>query len=159
VWAAPQPQLRRAHQEAVRALARLGDERAVPSELAALDSGIDDWRAVQVAGTLPKAANQELVPRLCDRLRRVDLARQRAEMSARPTLSALAALGDQAALPVITETLQAAVRHEQRQTTYSALETLRAFGPAAATRKRSCRCCMACSKTASPSGSATRPTC
>jgi hypothetical protein len=58
VWAAPQPQLRRAHQEAVRALASLGDERAVPSVLAALDSGVDDWRAVQVAGTLPKSATR-----------------------------------------------------------------------------------------------------
>ncbi|MGN9838314.1 hypothetical protein ACTMTI_09370 [Nonomuraea sp. H19] len=131
VWAAPQPQLRRAHQEAVRALARLGDVRAVPSVLAALDSGVDDWRAVQVTGALPEAADQ-LVPRLCDHLRRVDHAQQWLEMSAGPLLSALAALGDQAALPLITDTLVAAVRHQQWPTTCSALEALAAFGPAAA---------------------------
>ena len=132
VWVAPQPQLRRAYQEAVQALARLGDGRAVPSVLAALDSGVDAWRAVQVAGTLPKSASQELVPRLCDHLRRVDLARQWADMSARPMLSALAALGDRAALPMITETLQAAVRHEQWQIACPALKALAAFGSAAA---------------------------
>ena len=132
VWAAPQPQLRRAHQEAALALARLGDERAVPSVLAALDSGVDDWRAVQVAGILPKSATQQLVPRLCDYLRRADLAPLWAHMSAGPALSALAALGDQAALPVITEILAAAVRHEQPQVTRSALQALGAFGSAAA---------------------------
>ena len=131
VWAAPQPQLRRAHQEAVRALARLGDARAVPSLLTALDSGVDGWRAVEVAGSLPAAADQ-LVPRLCDQLNRCDLAQRWAEMTARPLLSALAALADPAALPVVTETLAAAVRHGQREITTSALRTLRSFGPAAA---------------------------
>ncbi|MGI8333613.1 HEAT repeat domain-containing protein [Actinomadura scrupuli] len=131
VWAAPQPHLRRAHQKAVRGLARLGDARAVPSLLTALDSGVDDWRAVQVAGTLPEAADR-LVPRLCDHLRRVDLAQQRFEMSARSMLSALAALGDQAALPLIADTLAAAVRHQQWDITCSALEALKVFGSAAA---------------------------
>jgi hypothetical protein len=132
VWAAPQEQLRRAHQLAVRALARLGDGRAVPSVLAALDSGVDAWGAVQVAGTLPKSASQELVPRLCDYLGRVDLARHWAEMKARPALSALAALGDQAALPVITETLTTAVGHQQWQASCNALAALGAFGSVAA---------------------------
>jgi hypothetical protein len=131
VWAAPQPQLRRAHQEAVLALARLGDERAVPSVLAALDSGADDWRAVQAAGTLPKSASQELVPRLCDYLRRVDLVPHGSHMIAGPALSALAALGDRAALPGITGSLAAAVRHEQSQVAVGALAALGAFGPAA----------------------------
>ena len=132
VWAAPQLHLRKAHQLAVRALARLGDGRAVPSVLAALDSGVDAWGAVQVAGTLPKSASKELVPRLCDYLGRVDLARHWAEMKARPALSALAALGDQAALPVITETLTTAVRHQQWQAACHALAALGAFGSAAA---------------------------
>jgi hypothetical protein len=132
VWAAPQPQLRRAHQEAVRALARLGDERAVPSALAALDSGVDAWRAVEVADTLPKSVSQELVPPLCDYLRRVDLAPQGAQMSAGPALSALAALGDQAALPVMIETLATAVRHRQWGVARPALAALGAFGSAAA---------------------------
>lgn len=131
VWAAPQPQLRRAHQEAVRALARLGDRRAVPSLLAPLDTGVDDWRAVQVAGALPQAAGQ-LVPRLCDHLRRIDLAEQGAYLGAGAALSALTALGDQAALPVITESLTAGVSHEQPQVTCSALRALGEFGPAAA---------------------------
>jgi hypothetical protein len=131
VWAAPQPQLRRAHQEAVRALARLGDGRAVPSVLVALDSGVDDWRAVQVAGALPQAARQ-LVPRLCDHLRRIDLADEGSCLNASGMLSALAALGDQTALPVISEALTAAVAHGQSRVICSALKALAAFGPESA---------------------------
>jgi hypothetical protein len=131
VWAAPQRQIRRAHQEAVRTLARLGDARAVPSVLVALDSGVDAWRAIEVAGTLPEAADL-LVPRLCDHLRRVDLAQQSAELSADSLLSGLAALRDQAAVLVIAESLAAAVRYEQWPITRSALKALRAFGSAAA---------------------------
>ncbi|MET8637348.1 HEAT repeat domain-containing protein [Streptomyces sp. NPDC004680] len=131
VWAAPTTQLRRSHQDAVRALARLGDARALPSLLTALDSDVDAWRAIQVAGHLPQAADQ-LVPRLCDHLRRIDLSRQWTEMSANSILSALAMLGDPVALPVMVDTLGAAVRHEQNGVTGSALEALSAFGPAAA---------------------------
>ncbi|MEU2264673.1 HEAT repeat domain-containing protein [Streptomyces sp. NPDC019645] len=131
VWAAPQARLRRSHQEAVRALARLGDARAVPSLLAALDGDVDAWRAVQVAGHLVRAAD-ELVPRLGDHLRRLDLSQQRTEMSANAILAALAALGDPAAVPAVVDTLGAAVRHEQHGVTQSALKALRAFGPAAA---------------------------
>ncbi|MBB5773707.1 HEAT repeat protein [Nonomuraea jabiensis] len=131
MWTAPQQQLRRAYQNAIRALARLSDVRAVPGLLAALDCGVDDWRAVAVVGAL-KEASQELVPRLCDHVRRMDHAQQRLEMSAGSLLSALAALGDQAALPAITDTLVTAVRHEQWSTTCSALKALAAFGPAAA---------------------------
>ncbi|MFH8978586.1 HEAT repeat domain-containing protein [Streptomyces sp. NPDC017890] len=53
VWGTPKPLLRRTHQEAVMALARLGDLRALPSLLTALDTGIDTWRAVQVCVLLP----------------------------------------------------------------------------------------------------------
>lgn len=130
VWAAPNTQLGRSHQEAVRALARLGDTRALPSLLAALDGDVDAWRAIQVAQHMPQAAGQ-LVPRLCDHLRRIDLSQQWTEMSANAILSALAALGAPAAIPVVVDTLSAAVRHEQHGVTRSALKALGAFGPAA----------------------------
>ncbi|MFG2481068.1 HEAT repeat domain-containing protein [Streptomyces fagopyri] len=131
VWAAPRARLRRSHQEAVRALTRLGDARALPSLLAALDSDVDAWRAIQVAGYLPQAADQ-LVPRLCDHLRRIGLSQQWTEASVNAILSALAALGDPAAVPVVVDTLGAAVRRDQDRVTRAALETLGTFGPAAA---------------------------
>ena len=148
VWTAADALLRRSHQEAVRALARQGDTRAVPSLLVALDSDADAWRAIQVAGHLPQAADQ-LVPRLCDHLRRVDVSEQWTEMSANAILTALAALTastapgdaalavvpgtlDAAAIAAVTETLDAAVRHGQHGITRSALKALRTFGPAAA---------------------------
>ncbi|HEX6683432.1 MAG TPA: hypothetical protein VF062_11580 [Candidatus Limnocylindrales bacterium] len=146
VWAAPQPPLRRAHQEAVRALARLGDTRAAPSVLAALDTGVETWRAIEVAGTLTQDAGR-LGPRLRDQLRRLDLAQQWVEMSASPILSALSALGDRDALPVIADTLREAVRHEQWQVTSSALQALAASGPAAAPFLESIRPLTAASET------------
>ncbi|UXY25086.1 HEAT repeat domain-containing protein (plasmid) [Streptomyces cynarae] len=138
VWAAPDVLLRRSHQEAVRALARLADARALPSLLAALDNVVDAWRAIQVAGHLLQAADQ-LVPRLCDHLRRIDLSQQQTEMSATAILSALATLGDPAALPVVVDTLGAAVRLEQDRVTRSALDALGAFGPAAASARETIR--------------------
>ncbi|WP_327188225.1 HEAT repeat domain-containing protein [Streptomyces sp. NBC_01334] len=138
VWAAPDALLRRSHQEAVRALARLGDARALPSLLAALDSDVDAWRAIQVTGYLPQAADQ-LTPRLCDHLRRIDLSQQWNEMSANAILAALTALGDPAAVPVVVDTLGAAVRHEQHGVTRSALKALGAFGPAATGAKGTIR--------------------
>jgi hypothetical protein len=99
--------------------------------LAGLDSGVDDWRAVQVVGALPQAARQ-LVPRLCDHLRRIDLADEGSCLNASGMLSALAALGDRAALPVITEALTAAVSHGQSPVICSALKALAAFGPESA---------------------------
>ncbi|MGW6739096.1 HEAT repeat domain-containing protein [Streptomyces sp. NPDC055013] len=131
VWAASQPQLRRAHQEAARALARIGDTHALPSLLAALDSKVDAWRAIQVAGHLPQAA-QQLVPRLEAHLRQIDLSQQWTEMSANAILAALAALGDTTAVPVVVDTLGAAMLHEQHSITRSALKALATFGPAAA---------------------------
>ncbi|RPE27146.1 hypothetical protein EDD90_10836 [Streptomyces sp. Ag109_O5-1] len=138
IWATPQALLRRSHQEAVRALARLGDARALPSLLAALDSDADAWRAIQVAGHLPQAAH-ELVPRLCDHLRRIDLSRRRTEMSASAILSALAVLGDPAAVVVVADMLGAAVRMGRHNITQSALKTLGGFGPAAAGAQDSIR--------------------
>lgn len=131
VWATSDPRVRRGHQEAVQALARLGDVRVLPSLLAALDGDVDAWRAVQVAGCLPQAADQ-MVPRLCDHLRRVDLSQQWTEMTANAILSALAKLADPAAVPVMMDALGAAMRYEQRSVIRSALKALRVFGPAAA---------------------------
>ena len=130
-WGASEPELRRAYQEAVRALAHFGDGRAVPILLAALDDDVDGWRAIDVAGSLGQAA-AEFVPRLCDHLRRVDLAGQWARMSAQPLLSALSGLGDAAAVPCVADVLAAAVRHEQNDVACAALTTLTAFGLAAA---------------------------
>jgi hypothetical protein len=130
VWAAPEARLRRSHQHAVRALARLGDARALPSLLSALDSDVDAWRAIQVAGHLPQAADQ-LVPRLCDHLRRLDLTQQWTQMSAGAILAALTTLGDAAAVAVVVDTLDVAVRCGQDRVAESALKALRAFGPAA----------------------------
>ncbi|WP_407109636.1 HEAT repeat domain-containing protein [Streptomyces sp. DSM 116494] len=129
VWAAAEVLLRGSHQEAVRALACLGDARVLPSLLTALDSDVDAWRAIQVSGHLPQAADR-LVPRLCDHLRRIDLSQQWNGMSANAVLTALAVLGDPAAASVVMDTLGAALRHERHGVTRSVLETLRAFGPA-----------------------------
>lgn len=131
VWAAAEPRLRRSHQEAVRALTRLGDLHALPSLMVALDSDVDAWRAIQVAGHLPQAAG-ELVPRLCDHLRRADLTKQHTEKSVNALLSALAALGAPAAAPAVVDTLTTAVRHEQHGVARAALNALKPFGPAAA---------------------------
>ncbi|MER5479434.1 HEAT repeat domain-containing protein [Streptomyces sp. NPDC002734] len=131
VWASERPQLRRAHQEAVRALARVGDDRALPDLLFALDSGVDAWRAVEVAGALPQSAGQ-LTPRLCDRLHGVDLSQEWVDMSVNALLSTLSRLGDPVAVPVIAETLAEAVRQEQGGVTRSAVRALAGFGTVAA---------------------------
>ncbi|MEV4139950.1 hypothetical protein AB0J72_48295 [Dactylosporangium sp. NPDC049742] len=129
-WTTPRPHLRRLYQKAVMAIARLGDVRALPSLLVALDSDVDAWLAVQVAGMLPQAADQ-LAPRLCDRLRRADLS-EKWQPSASGILSALAKLGNLTPLSLITETLAAAAERKNWDVVRSALEALRAFGPVAA---------------------------
>ncbi|MFJ9909093.1 HEAT repeat domain-containing protein [Streptomyces sp. NPDC101152] len=138
VWSAPDARLRKSHQAAVRALARLGDTRALPSLLAALDGGVDAWRAIQVARHLPQAAD-ELVPRLGHHLHRLDLAQEWTTMSVNAILSALAALDDPAAIEVVVDALDAADRHEQHGVTASALKALRAFGPAASDAQEAIR--------------------
>ncbi|MEU4083186.1 HEAT repeat domain-containing protein [Streptomyces aureus] len=131
VWAMPDPSVRRAHQQAVMALARLGDPRALPSLLVALDTGVDAWRAVQVAASLPAAAGQ-LVPRLCRELERFERSPEHADMGVSAVLSALGRLGDASAVPVIAETVTAAMRFVQWPTAAKALNALAAFGPAGA---------------------------
>jgi hypothetical protein len=132
VWATPKQLQRRAHQEAVVTLARLGDVRALPCLLTALDTGSDAWRAVQVAGHLRSAAD-ELVPRLSRFLAEGDFSKKQwPDTNAGALVSALAALGDPAAVPVLTDAVSAAVRHEQWRTAASALEALASFGTRAA---------------------------
>ncbi|MFC5184542.1 HEAT repeat domain-containing protein [Actinomadura harenae] len=127
VWAAPQWHLRWAHQEAVCALARRGDLRALPSLLVALDSGVDDWRAVEVAGCLPEGGDQ-LVPRLIPLLDQVTAAaRPHDRTSFYAMLSALAVFGDEAALPALIRALDTAMDGAA----HAVLRALGSFGPAA----------------------------
>ncbi|MFE7111421.1 HEAT repeat domain-containing protein [Streptomyces sp. NPDC057575] len=130
-WASPHRVLRRAHQQAVVALAGLGDERALPSLLTALDTDTDVWRAMNVVGHLPQSA-AELTPRLVRRLADVDHSRAWPDVSPVTLASALAELGDPAAVPALTETVQAAVRHKQWPTAEPVLKALGSFGTRAA---------------------------
>lgn len=130
VWAARDRLVRRAYQEAVRALARLGDLRALPCVLAALDEGADAWRAVQVAGHLAGAAG-DLTPRLSRLLAEVDFADASQSMSAHALVSALRELADPAAAAALTGAISAAVREEQWHTAAAALNALASFGPGA----------------------------
>ncbi|MER5889998.1 HEAT repeat domain-containing protein [Streptomyces sp. NPDC001941] len=133
LWAARPAQLRRAHQEAVMALATLGDSRAVPSLIQALDREVDTWRALQVISHLPQAA-PEFVPRLCRMLQECDLSQDQG-FGGGPALSVmgtLKTLGDARAVPVLAEAVHEASRHEQWTTTTRAVEALAGFGTAAA---------------------------
>ncbi|MFJ8473631.1 HEAT repeat domain-containing protein [Kitasatospora sp. NPDC094011] len=131
-WAATKALPRRAHQEAVMALATLGDPRALPCLLTALDGAVDTWRAVEVAGRLRPGAG-ELVPRLSRHLAVADMSNPWAVMGAAGALmSALAELGDAAAVPALTDALTTAVRHEQPDIAASALKALTTFGTEAA---------------------------
>ncbi|MFE9783309.1 HEAT repeat domain-containing protein [Streptomyces sp. NPDC005775] len=131
VWATPHPLRRRAHQEAVMALARLGDVRALPCLLTALDTGCDAWRAIQVAGHLSPAA-EELVPRLARLLAEADLSKQWPATNTGALISALATLRHPAGLPALTHAVSAAARHEHWSTATSAVTALASFGPGAA---------------------------
>ncbi|CAM5604462.1 hypothetical protein SSPIM334S_02455 [Streptomyces spiroverticillatus] len=133
VWAAPQALVRQAHQEAVLALAGLGDPRALPCVLVGLDSGVDSWRAVLVAGGIGAGAG-ELVPRLARDLTGVDFSQEWPVTNPHALASALGRLGDAGAVPALVHALTQSVRHEQWSTACSALEALTAIGPAARPR-------------------------
>ncbi|MFE4594124.1 HEAT repeat domain-containing protein [Streptomyces laurentii] len=130
-WASPHPLPRRAHQEAVLALAGLGDERALPGLLTALDTGTDAWRAVNAAGRLPQCA-AELAPRLILRLAEADYTREWPVISPPALMSALAKLGDPAAVPALADAVRGAVRHKQTCGAAPALDALASFGTRAA---------------------------
>ncbi|MFG2298334.1 HEAT repeat domain-containing protein [Streptomyces sp. NPDC048603] len=131
VWAAPHPLLRRAHQEAVTALARLGDERALPGLLTALDTNTDTWRAAQVCGHLPQAA-AELLPRLSRRLADADFSQEWSWSDACALVASLHRLGDPAAVPALTAAVTASVMQEQWRGAAAALHALARFGTRAA---------------------------
>ncbi|MFG2645914.1 HEAT repeat domain-containing protein [Streptomyces sp. NPDC048370] len=130
-WASPHPELRRALQQAVLALAQLGDERALPGLLTALDTGVDAWRAANAAGHLPQAA-AELTPRLVRLLAAVDHSREWPDVSPPALASTLAKLGEPAAVPALADAVQAAVRHKQWRTVEPVLKALASFGTRAA---------------------------
>ncbi|MEU7028843.1 HEAT repeat domain-containing protein [Streptomyces sp. NPDC046275] len=130
-WASPHRAVRRAHQLAVVTLARLKDERALPSLLVALDTDTDTWRALGAVGHLPQCA-AELTPRLIRRLADIDPSRAWPDVSPATLASALAELGDPAAVPALTKTLQTAVQHKQGHTAEAVLKALSSFGPRAA---------------------------
>ncbi|MBR7835015.1 hypothetical protein KDL01_17200 [Actinospica durhamensis] len=130
VWAAPDPHLRRAHQNAVRALARLGDDRAVPHILAALEQDVDTWRAVGVAGCLPQAADR-LTPHLCRLLGGAALSAPPFDGGTQDLLTALRRLNEPTTLPTILEFLTEAVQAEQWSVAGIALTTVAAFGSSA----------------------------
>ncbi|MFB7382467.1 HEAT repeat domain-containing protein [Kitasatospora purpeofusca] len=131
VWASPHPLLRRAHQHAVTALAHLGDARALPDLLTALDTGVDAWRATAAAGHLPRAAG-ELLPRLTRRLADADLSQGWPWSEASALVAALGRLGDPRAVPALTTALATCIRHENRPGTTAALHALTRFGTDAA---------------------------
>lgn len=130
VWATPHPLLRRAHQEAVTALARLGDERALPGLLMALDTDTDAWRAIQACGHLPQAAG-ELLPRLSRRLADANFSHESPWSDRGPLVSALRRLGDPAAVPALTAAVTASARDEQWHDAAVALRALARFGTGA----------------------------
>ncbi|THV24253.1 HEAT repeat domain-containing protein [Glycomyces paridis] len=132
-WAAADAVVREAHQNAVRALARLDDERALPSLLHAFESGVDPWRAVQVAGELRSAA-AVLAPVIARYLSGLDLSGGH-RMSVNASLTALGALGDPATIPVIIAVTASAVGAEEAHgpsPVPACLKALAEFGPAAA---------------------------
>lgn len=130
-WASPHRTVRRAHQLAVVALAGLKDERALPSLLTALDTDTDSWRALDAVGHLPQCA-VELTPRLIRRLADIDHTREWPDVSPATLASALAQLGDPAAVPALAEAVQASVRHKQWRSAEAVLTALASFGPRAA---------------------------
>ncbi|MGW4898221.1 HEAT repeat domain-containing protein [Kitasatospora sp. NPDC004240] len=125
------PPLRRTRLAAVTALARLGDERALPALLTALDNDTDAWHAVQAAGHLTQAAG-ELLPRMLRRLADADFTQDWYWPEICALVAALRRPGDLAAVPALTAALTAAVDQEQWRAATAALSALARFGTDAA---------------------------
>ncbi|MEU5083078.1 MULTISPECIES: HEAT repeat domain-containing protein [Streptomyces] len=106
------------------------DPRALPDLIRSLETRVDDWRALYGVGGYPQAADR-LVPLLADGLHRIDPHRPDAPIPAGLYLSRLAHLKDPIAIPVITDTLTWASRHQSWTVVTSALNALATFGPAA----------------------------
>ncbi|WP_370368073.1 HEAT repeat domain-containing protein [Catenulispora sp. GP43] len=131
-WSAPDEMRREAHQTAVQVLARLGDVRALPSLLAGLDSDVDAWRAVAVAGSLPQS-RAELLPRLIERVDKLDLAGidPFVDMKSSALITAVGRFADPASAESLVRVLDAAIRRELWSTAASVAEALAELGPAA----------------------------
>ncbi|MCP9985352.1 HEAT repeat domain-containing protein [Streptomyces sudanensis] len=130
VWAADNPLIRQAYQEAVMTLADHRDPRALPDLIRSLETRVDDWRVLYGVGGYPQAAGR-LVPLLADGLRDIDPDRPQAPIPGSLYLSCLAELKDPIAIPVIADTLIWAGRHQSWTMVTSALDALAAYGPAA----------------------------
>ncbi|WP_327309096.1 HEAT repeat domain-containing protein [Streptomyces sp. NBC_01298] len=130
VWSTHNPLVRTAYQEAVMTLADHQDPRALPDLIRSLETRVDDWRALYGVGGYPQAADR-LVPLLADGLRHIDPDRPHAPIPAGLYLSCLAELKDPIAIPVITDTLTWAGRHQSWTVVASALNALTTFGLAA----------------------------
>ncbi|MFE4658858.1 HEAT repeat domain-containing protein [Streptomyces hydrogenans] len=127
-WATGNPVVRDAYQEAVMTLADHRDPRALPDLIRSLETRVDDWRALYGVSGYPQAANR-LVPLLADGLRHINPARPSAPIPAGLYLSCLAELKDPIAVPVLTDALTRAVRHQSWGMVTDALDALASFGP------------------------------
>ncbi|MFF2898300.1 HEAT repeat domain-containing protein [Streptomyces sp. NPDC057966] len=127
VWATDNAVVREAYQEAVMTLADHRDPRALPDLIRSLETRVDDWRVLYGVGGYPQAADR-LVPLLADGLRIIDPARPNAPIPAGLYLSCLAELKDPIAIPVITDTLTWAGRHQCWGVVTRALDALASFG-------------------------------
>ncbi|MFC8368313.1 HEAT repeat domain-containing protein [Streptomyces sp. NPDC057239] len=130
VWATPNPLIRTAYQEAVMTLADHRDPRALPDLIRSLETRVDDWRVLYGIGGYPQAADR-LVPLLANGLRDIDPDRPHAPIPGSLYLSCLAELKDPIAIPVITDTLTWAGRHQSWTMVTSALDALATYGPTA----------------------------
>ncbi|SNT53092.1 hypothetical protein SAMN05216252_13483 [Actinacidiphila glaucinigra] len=127
VWASDNALIRTAYQEGVMTLADHRDPRAIPDLIRSLESGMDDWRVLYGVGGYPQAADR-LVPLLANGLRLIDPDRPHAPIPAGLYLSRLAELKDPIAIPVITDTLRWAGRHQSWTVVTAALDALAIFG-------------------------------
>lgn len=145
LWTAENARLRRAHQETVLALARLGDVRALPSLLVGLDEDVDAWRAIQAARHLPQCAEQ-LIPRLRTRLAALDVAGvpEYNDLGAAALLTALTALADPGLAVPAGALLDAATGLEHWSIATAAAHALGHAGPEASAALPTLRTLVAC---------------
>ncbi|MFF8414823.1 HEAT repeat domain-containing protein [Streptomyces omiyaensis] len=127
-WATDNAVVREAYQEAVMTLADHRDPRALPDLIHSLETRVDDWRALYGVSGYPQAANR-LVPLLADGLRHINPAYPSAPIPVGLYLSCLAELKDPIAVPVLTDALTRAVRHQSWDMATKALDALASFGP------------------------------
>lgn len=127
VWATDNAVVREAYQEAVMTLADHRDPRALPDLIRSLETRVDDWRALYGVSGYPQAADR-LVPLLAHGLSFIDPAHPNAPIPAGLYLSCLADLKDPIAIPVITDTLTWAGRHQSWGVVTGALDALASFG-------------------------------